>query len=263
MKEDDLMENKLTVVILTKNEEDNIINAIENAKLVSDDVLIIDSGSTDRTVVLAEAAGARIAYREWDDDFAAQRNFAISQTDAEWLLYLDADEEMNEDLVSAIRKILSGPSNPAMYRFIRRTSAFGKNFRYGVLSPDSVVRLFPRIGVRWVNKVHEHPESENLKTVTLPGYLRHYTYKNYAQYVGKMNLYSSIWADNNRHKKVFFLKDIVLKPAFAFFKMYVLQGGFLEGWLGFALSASYADYTMNKYAKLKMLKEEEISAIRG
>ena len=90
------MNNNLTVVVLTKNEEKNIAVVVQNAKKVAAEVLIVDSGSTDKTVALAEANNAKVVYRAWDNDFAAQRNFALQHVKTEWVLYLDADERMND-----------------------------------------------------------------------------------------------------------------------------------------------------------------------
>ena len=249
--------SNVTVVILTKNEEKNIEDAIENAKLVSEKVLIVDSGSTDNTVELARENGAKVVFREWDDDFSAQRNYALENIDTRWVVYLDADEQLNEQLISEIKKVIEADS-VAMYRFIRRNSAFGKDFRYGVLGPDSVIRLFPKDKVRWQDKVHERPVGD-LPVITLKGYMKHYTYRTFEQYIQKMNQYSSIGAQNyyDKHKKVSVIGDFVFRPGFAFFKMYVLKKGFLEGWLGFVLCLNYANYTLNKYVKLKLLNEEK------
>lgn len=249
--------SNVTVVILTRDEEKNIEGAIENAKLVSEKVLIVDSGSTDNTVELARENGAKVVFREWDDDFSAQRNYALENIDTRWVVYLDADEQLNEQLISEIKRVIATDSD-AMYRFIRRNSAFGKDFRYGVLGPDSVIRLFPKDKVRWRDKVHERPVGD-LPVITLKGYMKHYTYRTFEQYIQKMNQYSSIGAQNyhDKHKKVSVIGDFFLRPAFAFFKMYVLKKGFLEGWLGFVLCLNYANYTLNKYVKLKLLNEEK------
>lgn len=245
----------LTVVILTKNEEKNIVDAIKNAQKLTDKVLIVDSGSTDKTVALTEASNAKVVYRAWDNDFAAQRNFALEHIDTDWILYLDADERMNDELIANIAKAVAS-GKEAMYRLERRNSAFGKDFKYGVLGPDSVVRLFPAIGVIWEGKVHERPVGK-FNEKALGGYLKHYTYASFDEYLEKMNKYASIGAEDRkmRGKKCSVLKDLVFRPAFAFFKMYVLKAGFLEGWLGFVLCLNYANYTLNKYVKLKMMGE--------
>lgn len=244
----------LTVVILTKNEEKDIVDAIKNAQKLTDKVLIVDSGSTDKTVQLAEENGAKVVYRAWDNDFAAQRNFALQHVKTEWVLYLDADERLNDELIVNIAKAVNS-NQKAMYRLVRRNSAFGTDFKYGVLGPDSVVRLFPSKGIKWEGKVHERPGGE-FPEKTLKGYLKHYTYASFDEYLEKMNKYASIGAEDRkmRGKKCSVIKDLVFRPAFAFFKMYVLKAGFLEGWLGFVLCLNYANYTLNKYVKLKMME---------
>lgn len=245
----------VTLVILTKNEEKNIVDVIENAHKVTEKILIVDSGSSDKTVELAEANGAQVIYRVWDNDFSAQRNFALEHVDTKWVLYLDADERINDELAISIKNELKAPRQ-AMYRFIRRNSAFGRDFKYGVLGPDSVVRMFPKDLVKWQGKVHESPMG-NLPVVTLRGFLKHYTYTDFEQYINKMNAYSTIGAQNNKvkNKKVGIIKDFVMRPFFAFIKMYILKKGFMEGWLGFVLCLNYANYTLNKYVKLKLLDE--------
>ena len=250
----------LTTVILTKNEEKNIIDVVCNCKQLTSNVLIVDSGSTDKTVELAKQNGAKVVNREWDNDFSAQRNFALEHVDTDWVLYLDADERLDEMLISEIKVVLESGA-PAMYRFIRQNSAFGRDFKYGVLGPDSVTRLFPKDKVRWQDKVHERPVGD-LPVVTLKGYLKHYTYRSFEQYVQKMNQYSSIGAQNyhDKHKKVSILGDFILRPFFAFFKMYIIKRGFLEGWLGFVLCLNYTNYTLNKYVKLKLLNKEKENA---
>lgn len=241
--------DNLTVVILTKNEEENITDVIKNAAQLTKNILIVDSGSADKTVELAKAAGARVIYRVWDNDFSAQRNFALKYITTEWVLYLDADERLTESIIAEIKKVIK-ENKKALYKFERRTSAFGKDFKYGVLSPDYVKRMFPVKDAKWQGNVHEAVVTE-LPVIKLKGYIKHYTYKDFEQYISKMNTYSSIWAENS-NKKAGFIKDIVFRPIFAFIKMYVIQLGFLEGWLGFVLAANYSLYTLNKYAKLKV-----------
>lgn len=248
--------DNLTVVILTKNEEKDIVKAINNAQRLTEKVLIVDSGSTDKTVALSKEKGAEVVYREWDNDFATQRNFALQHVTTEWVLYLDADERMNNELIADIASKLN-QDKKAQYRIIRRNSAFGRDFRYGVLGPDSVVRLFPTKGVKWEGKVHERPVSE-FQEATLNGYLKHYTYASFDEYMEKMNKYASIGAIDRKQKgkRCSVIRDLVLRPTFAFFKMYILKLGILEGWLGFVLCLNYANYTLNKYTKLKMLGEK-------
>jgi glycosyltransferase involved in cell wall biosynthesis len=244
----------LSVIILTKNEEKDIEAAVQNARQCADEVLIVDSGSTDRTVELAEKNGARTVFRAWDNDFAAQRNFALSQTEADWVLYLDADERMNDEMIGAIKKVVAaGPSEAGgkkQYKIQRKSVAFGKKFSYGPLYPDWVTRLFPGKSVTWVGKVHEHPEC-NLPLEKLPGHMEHYTYRDWQEWEEKMGRYSSIWAEEAWHKgRRASLPEALLHGIGSLFSTLILRRGFLDGWMGICLCCMYVSYTMLKYLKL-------------
>ena len=244
----------LTVVIITKNEEHNIVGAVKSAFTVASKVIVVDSGSTDKTVELARANGALVVTRKWDNNFAAQRNFGDQYVDTDWVLHLDADERIGSELVEEIKAVLT-VDKEALYKFTRRNQAFGKEFRFGVLAPETVNRMYPVGKAIWKEKVHERPVG-NLPIIKLNGYLQHFVYTDFNQYLNKMNLYSAIGAQNNKDKgkKASVVRDILLRPFGAFFKMYLLKGGILEGWLGLVLSLNYANYTLNKYVKLKLLK---------
>lgn len=239
----------LTVVILTKDEEKNIVGAIKNAHKVSRDVLIIDSGSIDRTVDLAKANGARVVYRSWDNDFAAQRNFALQHIKTEWVLYLDADERLNEKLIAVINIAIS-KNEDKQYVFKRKSVAFGQEFNYGVLRPDFVPRLFKAGHVHWVNKVHEKPVCED-KLVVLDGYIEHYTYTGWMQYFDKFNQYTTIWAqhayERGEHTNYF---KAYAHAFLGFIRIAVFKKGFLDGRLGFILCIYHFMYTLTKYIKL-------------
>jgi len=246
----------LAVVILTKNEEKNILEVVNNAQKCTDEVLIIDSGSTDATVKLALDNGAKVVYRIWDDDFAAQRNFGLTQIQADWILYLDADERLNEELIAAIKKVVK--SNPSQqYAIVRKSVAFGQKFNHGVLKPDKVARLFPRDSVQWVNKVHERPQC-SLPLFLLPGHIEHHTYENWAQWAEKFNQYTTIWADNAYAggKRTSFATAYG-HAIFGFIQMAILKLGILDGWLGLALCCNHFSYTLLKYLKLHELQKSE------
>lgn len=244
----------LTVVIITRNEELNIVNAIKSAFLVASKVIVVDSGSTDKTVELARGNGAIVVARNWDNNFAAQRNFGDQYVDTDWVLHLDADERIGLELVEDIKAVLR-ENKEALYKFTRINQVFGKEFRFGVLAPETVSRMYPAGKAIWKEKVHERPVG-NLPIIKLNGYLKHFVYTDFNQYLNKMNLYSTIGAQNNKDKgkKTNVIRDIVFRPLAAFLKIYLLKGGVLEGWLGFVLSLTYANYTLSKYVKLKLLK---------
>lgn len=244
----------LAVLILTFNEEDNIVDAVENAKKCAAEVIVIDSGSTDRTVELAKEHGAKVCFRAWDDDFSAQRNFALGETKADWVLYLDADERLNDELLAGVKAVVSSGRMDAQYAIKRKSVAFGKTFNYGVLYPDHVQRMFPRGSVNWVNKVHEHPEC-SLPTKRLPGYIEHYTYKNWHHWEEKLCLYTTIWAeDAYKRGKRTSMGGIFLHSLGGFFKMFVLRRGFMDGLIGSYLCCTHFFYTMLKYLKLHELQ---------
>ena len=254
----------LSAIILTKNEEKDIEAAIQNARQCADEVLVVDSGSKDRTVELAEKNGARVVYRAWDNDFAAQRNYALTQTEADWVLYLDADERMNDELTGAVKKVVAidvtaaGPENRTglkQYSLQRKSVAFGKKFSYGPLYPDRVTRLFPGKSVTWVGKVHEHPEC-SLPLVKLPGHIEHYTYRDWQEWEEKMSRYSTIWAEEAYHKgRRTSLPEGLLHGIGSLFSTLILRRGFLDGWMGICLSCMYFSYTMLKYLKLYQMQK--------
>ena len=134
----------LAGVILTFNEQRHIEETIASLKKVADEILVIDSGSTDRTVELAEKSGATVLFRAWDNDFASQRNFALDKTSAEWILYIYADERITDELAGNIKNAIAGTED-CVFSFRRRNISFGKEFRFEVFRPDTVARRLPRI----------------------------------------------------------------------------------------------------------------------
>lgn len=250
----------VTAVILTKNEESQLPDLIKNIKGLTDHILIIDSGSTDNTVALAESLGATVVFRAWTNDFAAQRNFALNHVTTSWIFYLDADERLSDELIKAIQSIVNSNLLSHSFSMERRSDIFGKELKKGAMKPDIVTRLFPSTKVTWVNKVHERPVTD-LSTKKLPGYIKHYSYSSWEQYWQKFNQYTTIWAENayNSGKKTSLLQAI-LHSTLGFLKMGILRGGFLEGKLGFIFTYYHAVYTFTKY--IKLLELNRVKGIR-
>lgn len=248
--------DKLTVVILTKNEEKNIVDVVRNAKQVATAILIVDSGSTDNTVALAEANGAMVVYRAWDNDFAAQRNFALQHVKTEWVLYLDADERLNNELVEAIRRAVTAKEKK-QYSIMREIYAFGFKYKHGIFKPDEVLRLFPTNAVNWEHKVHERPVC-NLPKEKLQGFIEHYTYDSWKQWWDKAGHYTTIWAEDNfaKGKRTSLLKCFA-HAVYGFIRAYILQLGFIDGWSGLYSSLQHFIYTMIKYLKLYELQQKK------
>lgn len=248
--------DNLTVVILTKNEEDNIISVIKNCYNIAKRVLVVDSGSTDGTVELAEKAGAKVVYRVWDNDFSAQRNFALEHVSTEWVLYLDADERLDKELCEAIRLAVKSSAGK-QYSIMRKIHAFGFEYKHGIFKPDEVLRLFPTKSVHWENKVHERPVCD-LPKERLNGFIEHYTYNSWQQWWDKAGHYTTIWAEDNFSKgKKTSLGSCFGHAFYGFIRAYIIQLGFLDGWSGLYSSIQHFVYTMLKYLKLFELQNKK------
>ena len=242
----------VTAIILTKNEERNIEDCITSIQC-ADEILVIDDESTDATVSLAENLGAKVISHPLQNNWAQQRLFAIEQAAFEWVLFVDADERISEELNASITKVVKEEKRAYL---LERHNVFHYNkATHGSMRPDKVLRLMPKDGTRIQGEVHEkfissYPEAE------IHGKLFHYTYDNWTQYLYKMNRYTSIAAEQyyEKGKHCSFVKDIILRPVWAFFKIYILQRGFLDGKIGFILSLYHYAYTVTKYVKLFYLE---------
>ena len=250
------MEKTLTTVILTKNEEKTIKQVILNTQKCAANVLVVDSGSSDKTVEIAEKCGAKVVYSAWDDDFAAQRNFALQHVTTPWVLYLDADEFLDAELTAAIKNVLASDENK-QYSMLRKSHAFGFEYKHGIFKPDEVIRLFKTKAVNWEGKVHERPVCEMPKE-RLKGYIEHYTYENWQDWWNKAGHYTSIWAEDayKRNKKTS-LGSAFFHAAYGFFRAYIIQAGFIDGWSGLYSSLQHFIYTLMKYLKLYELQNKK------
>lgn len=246
--------NEITVIILTKNEEKNIVSVIQNALLLTKNILVVDSGSTDKTVELAEVNGAIVIYRAWDNDFSAQRNFALEHIDTEWVLYLDADERLDAKLCQSIKTALNS-KKLKQYSIMRKIHAFGFEYKHGIFKPDEVLRIFPTKMVHWENKVHERPIC-NLPKEKLQGFIEHYTYDSWQQWLDKAGKYTTIWAEDNYAKgKRTSFGACLGHSVYGFIRAYVIQLGFIDGWSGLYSSLFHFIYILLKYVKLLELQK--------
>ncbi|MDR1613955.1 MAG: glycosyltransferase family 2 protein [Campylobacteraceae bacterium] len=249
----------MSILILTKNEEKNIVDVIRNAKKCSENVFIIDSGSTDNTVALAKKNKAKVLFRTWDNDFAAQRNFGLQEVSTKWVLYIDADERLNDELIENIKEAVKKDESK-QYIIKRKYIAFDQEFNYGVLRPNFVSRLFPRESVKWINKVHERALCD-LPKVYLKGYMKHYTYTSWEQYINKINQYTTIWAQNaHENGKKTGIAKAFLHAFGGFFQMTFIKKGILEGKIGVVISCCHFFYTLMKYVKLYQLQRQDKSS---
>ena len=246
----------LSVVIITKNEETGIRRCLESVKW-ADEIVVLDSGSTDRTVEISRELGALVSVTADWPGFGPQKNRALAQAAGDWVLSLDADEWVTPDLRDEILNILSRPDGAVGFRVPRRSSFCGRFMRHSGWWPDYVTRLFRRGAARFSDDVvHEHVIVEG-KTGTLREPIMHETFVDLDELLQKMNNYSSLAAQEMRHGgSKAGLAGAVLRGLWGFIRTYFLRGGFLDGREGFMLAVATAEGTYYRYAKLMLLDKK-------
>ena len=241
---------KISATLVTLNEEQNLARALGSLSCC-DELLIIDSGSEDRTIEIAEQHGARVIEREWKG-YADQKNFAAQAAQHDWILALDADEALSDPLAAEIHSLKSRPPSVDAYRFPRRARYLGKWIRHSGWYPDAKVRLYHRGKAEWVgNYVHESVEVSG-SVGTLQGDLLHYTCDTIASHVQTVDRYTTLAAKElvERGERVGWV-DLSLAPAWTFLKTYFLKLGFLDGLEGLAIAHMAAFYVFAKHAKAR------------
>lgn len=220
----------VSVVVITKNEAEVIAECIAAAKLITDDIIIIDNYSTDQTYDIAVAEGCRVYQKNWDG-YGANKNKGIDLAKYDWILSVDADEIADLELVLSLHSLKL--TDPTMVYDIKFKSYFGKKLiRYGSWGRDHHIRLFNRTRVRWSqSSVHETlllPDDTQMQR--LDGAMHHYSVKDSAECYAKAYCYARLSAEKylNEGKKTN-LVNLYLSPMFSFIKSYILFGGFIDG----------------------------------
>mgnify|MGYP001773676789 FL=1 len=247
----------LSVLIRTKNEERNIGRAIRSVLPLADEIVVLDSGSTDRTVEIAKNLGAKVFFKEWEG-YGKQLNYGIGLCSKDWILVLDADEEVSSELRESIKKELKNPRYE-VYKLCRKTFYLG-DFLNHAWYPEWRVRLFKKGKVRFEGELHERVIFEG-KAGKLKGDIHHYSYKSLEDQYLKTIRYAKIMADRMKEEgKRFRLYNLIFNPLWYFFKIYFLKLGFLDGLRGFLVAMSGAIYVFLKY---KFLYELELKDKKG
>ena len=243
---------KISATIITYNEERHLPRAIESLRC-ADEVLVVDSGSSDRTVELAEKLGARVIESQWLG-YAKQKNFAAERASYDWILSLDADESLSEALEAEIwhlKKI--GPDADA-YTMPRMARYLGRWIRHSGWYPDRKVRLYHRAKACWEGDfVHE-----SVKVVGSVGHLQgnllHFTCESLTEHIKTMDRYTTLAAEQlvETGQPVSWAR-LICEPPWTFFQTYVLKAGFLDGVEGLAIANMAALYNFLKYAKARFM----------
>jgi glycosyltransferase involved in cell wall biosynthesis len=239
----------LSVAIITNNEEDNIGRTLESIADIASEIIIVDSGSTDDTLKIAEKYGCKIFKEEWKG-YARQKNSALQKVSEPWILCLDADEEVTPELKSAIAEKISNPDADG-YLLKRKTFYLGKLLNHS-WQPDWKLRLFKRDSEpSWKGDIIHEGLEINGRVKKIDGFLIHYSFRNLKHHFDKTNDYARQSAMAYYEKgKNFHLINLLLNPPIAFIKIYLINLGFLDGLRGLLASMSHFLYTFLKYAFL-------------
>jgi glycosyltransferase involved in cell wall biosynthesis len=243
----------LSLIVITLNEERNIERCLQSVPFVAD-VLVVDSGSQDKTCELALKYGARVLQRKWSG-YGPQKKFATEQAKYDWILSLDADEALSPELASEIQARFTKLNPKTGYELPRKSWHLGKWIRHGGWYPDYQLRLYHRQFSQWPEtQIHERVQAE--KTEKLQAPLFHYVFENLADQVDTNNRYSSLLAEKDwAQGKRFSCLKLLVKPLTKFVETYFLKLGFLDGRAGLLISISAAYSIFLRWAKISELQD--------
>jgi len=246
---------RLSACIITRDEADRIEACLDSLAFC-DEIVVVDSGSTDATRELAAAKGARVLTQPFDG-YRAQKDFAVQSAQHDWVLCLDADERVTPALRASIEAARdAGFAAASGFRFARATEYFGAFLRHGNAYPDRVLRLFDRRrgGWRGAREIHEHASVDGV-AVTLAGDLEHRAYRSLGDQLRRLENYARLMAQDmharGRRAQVW---NLLLNPFWRFVRGYLLRGGFLDGWRGLVFAWIEANYVRQKFVMLWLLE---------
>ncbi|MBO9740734.1 glycosyltransferase family 2 protein [Xanthomonas axonopodis pv. begoniae] len=249
---------RISACIIAFNEADRLRDCLASLAFC-DEIVVVDSGSTDATAAIASDQGARVLHRAFDG-YRSQKAFCVAQASHDWVLCLDADERISDALrASIIAARDAGFATAAGYRFARLSDYFGRFLRHGNAYPDRVLRLFDRRRGGWRGKreIHEAASVDG-HVETLAGDLIHYPYRSLMQQLSKTQRYAQMMAEHEhaRGKRATWSK-LVLAPAWRFWRGYLLRGGFRDGWHGLIYAYVRANYVRQKTIMLWLLQNNQ------
>lgn len=245
----------ISATIITLNEEENIEKAVESVKGLADEIIVVDSGSTDKTIEVAKELGAQVYHRKFDN-FANQKNYAVSKARGDWILSVDADEEISADLAKEIKEAVKN-NQFVGYLISRRNYILGKEIKHSRWSPDRHIWLWKRDKGRWVGEVHEE-----IVVLGKVGLLKsskiHNSHKTVSEFIKANNQYSNLESHEMFRRGVTFSFWKMTKLALSeFFIRFIYKKGFLDGWRGFVLVYLMAIYQLMVWIKLWELEKNK------
>ena len=247
--------NKLSAVIITFNEERNIVRCIDSLQEIVDEIIVVDSFSTDKTIELCESKGVKVIQNKFEGHIQ-QKNFALQQAKNDWVISLDADEALTEELKKSIIEVLKNPTVKG-YKFNRLTNYCGKWVRFCGWYPDTKLRIVNRNFAIWqgINPHDKLELTDGKKEGFLKGDLLHYSYYTKEDHYKQIEYFGKIAAqeafkDGKRVNKLFLVGKVIAQ----FVKSYVLKLGILDGITGLKISYRSAYATYRKYKMLSQLK---------
>ena len=241
---------KISVTVITLNEEKDLRFCLESVKSFSDEIVVVDSGSADKTVEIAKNFGAKIFERKFDN-FQNQKNFAVEKTTGDWIFSIDADEEVSPELSIEIKKEVAA-SNFVAYTVPRKNIILGKFIRHTRWNPelDRHIWLWKKEAGRWEGDVHEEVVVDGI-VGKLSGAKIHHQYETVAEFFDMMNRYSELESKQKiTNGQKFSLFRMFFDPFYNFSVRFFYRLGFLDGWRGFVLSYLMALYHSNVWIKI-------------
>lgn len=250
------MNPKLSVILICMNEESRIRRCLESVKWV-DEIIVVDSGSKDKTLdIVGEYTDKVFVNTDWQG-FGPQKKLAESKASNDWVLSLDSDEVVSEELRDEIIELMSHVEDETVYRLNRLTNFCYKFIKHSGWHPDRIVRLYNKQYYHFNDAyVHEAVQCKGAKRIDLKGKLYHFTFESLEDYMDKRNSYAKAWAESQfkKGRKAGVFK-IISHSLFAFIRHYIIRLGVLDGYHGFLISVIQMQYTFNKYNFLKFKRE--------
>lgn len=251
------MRDRLSVVIITRNEEREIGECLESVSW-ADEIVVVDSLSTDSTVEIARGSASKVESRAFHG-FTDQKRYATAIAEGPWILNIDADERVSSDLKEEILALLERSPTETGFRIPRLTWYVGRFIRRGGWYPDRKLRLFRKDAGEWMGgRVHERVEVDG-PVGLLSHPLKHYSFRTLSDHLDTIDRFTRLGAEDlAKRGKGGSLLDLLFRPPATFFKSYLLRLGLLEGWRGFVIAFLSATHTLVKYARARRASEEKI-----